>query len=154
MLHFTSSRDSVRNNELQWTGMLQRESNLSVRVAEFLAGVFRGGAQLFLDTQDLVVLAQSLWTAWRACFDLASRETDHQISNERVLRFSGTMGDHGAPAVALGEFVGVDGLGHAADLIDLQQQAVAGLLLDGCLDPESAVGYIWFVLKGFILFIR
>lgn len=39
------------------------------------------------------------------------------------------MGDHGAPSIQLGEQVRVDGLGDAADLVDLQQQAVAGLLL-------------------------
>lgn len=108
-----------------------------MRVAEFLAGVFRGGAQLLLDTQDLVVFAQTLRAAGSAGLDLPGRETDHQVGDERVLRFSGTMGDHGAPAVALGEIVGFDGLRHAADLIDLQQQTVAGLLLDSRLNPEK-----------------
>lgn len=45
------------------------------------------------------------------------------------------MRHHGAPAVALGQKVGLNGFGDGADLVDLEQQAVACLLLDGGLDP-------------------
>ena len=40
------------------------------------------------------------------------------------------VGDHGAPALSLGHVVSLDGLSHAANLVDLQQQTVAGLLLN------------------------
>lgn len=47
------------------------------------------------------------------------------------LERSSPVGDHGAPAVALGEQMSVDALGDRADLIDLKQQAIASLLLHG-----------------------
>ena len=42
---------------------------------------------------------------------------------------------HSAPALGLGHVVSLDGLGDAANLVDLEQEPVAGLLLDGGGDP-------------------
>ncbi len=39
-------------------------------LAEVLSGVFGGGAQFLFDAEDLVVLSQTLGTAWSASFDL------------------------------------------------------------------------------------
>ena len=45
------------------------------------------------------------------------------------------MRHHSSPALGLGHVVSLDGLSHAADLVDLQQEAVAGLLVNGGGDP-------------------
>ena len=45
------------------------------------------------------------------------------------------MRHHRTPSVTLGEFVRVYRFGNATNLVDLQEKAVAGLLLDGGLDP-------------------
>lgn len=37
--------------------------------------------------------------------------------------------------VVLALLVGLDGFGESADLVDFQQQGIAGFLLDACLDP-------------------
>lgn len=66
---------------------------------------------------------------------LASAEADNEVSDERVFSLAGPVRHHGAPAIALGQLVSLDGLGDGADLVDLEQQAVAGLLLDGGGDP-------------------
>lgn len=108
--------------------------DLSVRVAELLAGELGGTAELLLDAQDLVVLAQALRSAGRAGFDLTGGEADDQVGDERVLSLAGAMRHHRAPSVLLRQQMSVDGLGDGADLVDLQQQAVAGVLLDGGLD--------------------
>ena len=42
---------------------------------------------------------------------------------------------HSAPALGLGHVVSLDGLSHAADLVNLEQEPVAGLLLDSGGDP-------------------
>lgn len=42
---------------------------------------------------------------------------------------------HSAPALGLGHVVSLDGLSHAANLVDLEQEPIAGLLLDGGGDP-------------------
>lgn len=39
------------------------------------------------------------------------------------------MGDHGAPSILLSQQVSVNGFSNTSDLVDLQQQAVAGFLL-------------------------
>ena len=49
------------------------------------------------------------------------------------------MRDHDAPAGGLGVEAGLDGLGDGADLVDLEEEGVAGLLLDGHGDT-SGVG--------------
>ena len=108
--------------------------DLGLGVAELLTGVLGGSAELLLDTEDLVVLGQTLRAAWRASLDLAGGQTNNEVGDEGVLSLTGTMRHHRAPAGAFGELVSVDRLGDATDLVDLQQQAVAGLLLDGGLD--------------------
>ena len=40
------------------------------------------------------------------------------------------MRDHGSPSLSLGHVVSLDSLSHAANLVDLQQQTIAGLLLN------------------------
>lgn len=90
---------------------------------------------------------------------LSSAEADHQVRDEGVLGLPGAMADHHAPAAALSQltpesrssesapehlaqrnsaalgFLRLDGLGDGADLVHFEQQAVAGLLLHGLLDP-------------------
>jgi hypothetical protein len=44
------------------------------------------------------------------------------------------MRHHDAPAGTLSHLAGADGLGHGANLVDLQQQGAASLLIDGSLD--------------------
>ena len=45
------------------------------------------------------------------------------------------MRHHSSPALGLGHVMSLDGLSHAANLVDLEQEPVAGLLLDGGGDP-------------------
>ena len=40
--------------------------------------------------------------------------------------------------VGLGQVVGGNGLGDAADLVDLEEEAVAGLVVDGHLQTQNA----------------
>lgn len=46
------------------------------------------------------------------------------------------MGHHDAPLVSVGVLGGLDGLGQGADLVDLEEEGVARLELDGLLDAE------------------
>lgn len=47
------------------------------------------------------------------------------------------MRDHDTPATSVGVLGGLDGLGEGTDLVDLEQEGVAGLELDGLLDAEG-----------------
>jgi hypothetical protein len=53
----------------------------------------------------------------------------YQISNEAVFGFSRTMRDHGSPSVGLCQVVSVNRFRNTANLVDLQEKAIAGLLL-------------------------
>ena len=76
-------------------------------MTKVLAGILGLGAELFFNTQDLIVFCQTLRSAWCTSFDLTSGEGDDQVGNECVFGFTGSMGDHGSPAVILGVIVSV-----------------------------------------------
>ena len=113
---------------------------LPADVAPVLASVDRVGPQLGLDAQQLVVLGQALRAAGRARLDLARRQTHGEVGNERVLGLARAVRGHHAPPGLLGHAHGLDRLRDRPDLVDLEQERVAGLLLDGRLDA-SGVGH-------------
>lgn len=47
------------------------------------------------------------------------------------------MGDHDTPIGSKGVLGSLDGLGQGTDLVDLEQESVAGLELNGLLDAEG-----------------
>ena len=101
-----------------------------------LSSVDSTTAQLLLDADQLVVLREPLGAAGSSCLDMASRETHNQVGNEAVLGLTRSVRDKYSPSVVLAHLVGLDGLSDGADLVDLQQQGVAGLLLDGSSNPH------------------
>ena len=108
---------------------------LLLGVAEVGSDVFGLASQFFFNAQELVVLGQPLASARSSGLYLAGAQSDHQIGDEAVLGLAGPVGDHGAPAVSLGQVVRGDGLRDGADLVHLQQEAVTSLLVDSRLDP-------------------
>mmetsp|Transcript_896 Transcript_896/g.2413 ORF Transcript_896/g.2413 Transcript_896/m.2413 type:complete len:484 (-) Transcript_896:141-1592(-) len=107
------------------------------RVAEVGADVHGLFAELLLDAQQLVVLGQALGAAGRARLDLTGIEADGEVGDEGVLRLARAVARHHAPPRALGGAHGLDRLGDGADLVDLEQQRVARLLLDGALHADG-----------------
>merc|ERR1719460_1982203 len=89
------------------------------------------GAQLLLNSEQLVVFRKTLRPARSASLDLACSKSNDKVCDEAVLSLTRPVRDHGAPALLLGHVVRLDGLGHCADLVHLQQEAIARLLLDG-----------------------
>ncbi len=68
------------------------------------------------------------------CVYLSGAQADDEVSDERVLGLARSVADHDTPAVGLRQLARVDRLGHTADLVDLEEQAIAGLLLNGRLN--------------------
>mmetsp|Transcript_12165 Transcript_12165/g.36664 ORF Transcript_12165/g.36664 Transcript_12165/m.36664 type:complete len:247 (+) Transcript_12165:149-889(+) len=93
-----------------------------------------GGGELFFDAEELVVFGGAFAAAGGAGFDLAGAEADGDVGDEGVFGFAGAVGSHDAPAVGLGELDGVDGLRESADLVDFEEERVAGVVGDGALD--------------------
>ena len=67
--------------------------------------------------------------------DLSCAEPHHEVGNECVLSLPRAVAHHHSPAIRLSQFAGLDGFGHRTNLVDLQQQTVAGFLLNGLGNP-------------------
>ena len=70
---------TTRNSELRPDGRLAR--------------VARGGAEFFLDAQQLVVLGDAIRAACRARLDLARSGADGEIGDRGVFGFAGSVRD-------------------------------------------------------------
>mmetsp|Transcript_11197 Transcript_11197/g.30124 ORF Transcript_11197/g.30124 Transcript_11197/m.30124 type:complete len:261 (-) Transcript_11197:718-1500(-) len=107
------------------------------RRVEVFASVRNAGPELFFNAQQLIILRKSLGAAWRARLDLTCAKPDNQIGNETVLSLARAMADHDAPILRAAHVVGLDRLGNRADLVDLQQQRIAGVLIKRHLDARG-----------------
>lgn len=87
-------------------------------------------AHLFLYAQKLVVLRRPLASAWSTRLDLAAAQPDRQISDKAVLSLPRAVRAHHTPPRHLSHSHCLDRLSNRADLIHLEQQRVARLLLD------------------------
>lgn len=118
----------------------QAKSSLHVDgSAELVTSVDSLVTKLLLDAENLVELGKTLRTGRSTGLDLAGTETDDDVGNGDVLGLTRTVGDHDTPASGEGVLGGVDGLGDGTDLVDLEEEGVASLGLDGLLD-ELGVG--------------
>jgi hypothetical protein len=115
-----------------------RSKHLQVNgAAELLAGVDGVGAKLLLDTEDLVELGKTLRAAGSTGLDLARAETDRDVGDGDILGLTGAVGDHDTPAVGVGVLGGLDRLGEGTDLVDLEEEGIARLELNGLLDTKG-----------------
>ncbi|EDT89704.1 hypothetical protein BIFLAC_02337 [Bifidobacterium animalis subsp. lactis HN019] len=101
-----------------------------------VASVFGGRTELFLNLEQAVVLGDALATCRGAGLDLAGVLGDGEIGDRGVRRLARTMGDHGGEAVLRGQLDGVEGLGNGANLVELDQQGVAGAHIDALLQTH------------------
>ena len=106
------------------------------RGAELLTSIHRKVAQLLLDAEDLVEFGETLRAGGSTSLDLAGAETNDDVSNGDVLGLAGAVGDHDAPAAGIRVLGGLNRLGEGSDLVDLEEEGVAGLELDGLLDAD------------------
>jgi hypothetical protein len=94
-----------------------------------------------LRSPEPVVLGDPLAAAGRAGLDLPAAHGHGEVGQEGVLGFAGAVRDDVAPAGLLAHLDRLDGLGHRADLIELDEHGVGGLLLDAAGD-ELGVGHV------------
>mmetsp|Transcript_16773 Transcript_16773/g.54607 ORF Transcript_16773/g.54607 Transcript_16773/m.54607 type:complete len:458 (-) Transcript_16773:185-1558(-) len=94
------------------------------------------GTELLLDAHELVVLCVAVGAAGRARLDLAGAQSDGQVGNGGVLGLARAMGAHDTPARLLAHLDRVDRLGDGPDLVHLEQQRVARLVVDGLPDAR------------------
>src|SRR4051812_33675818 len=102
------------------------------------AWVLRGGAQLLLDPQQLVVLRDAICAARRARLDLAAAGGDREVGDRHVLRLAGAVRHDRRVAVAAGELDRVQRLGQRPDLVDLDEDRVRDALVDAALQALDA----------------
>lgn len=95
-----------------------------------VTGIDSSGPELLLDSEDLVVLGESVGSAGSSTLDLTSAETDDQVSNEVIFSLTGSVRDHDTPSCLLGHVAGLDALGHGTNLVNLEEESVDELLVD------------------------
>lgn len=123
---------------LHWVTLYGKWLHLQVNgSAELLAGVDGVVTELLLDTEDLVQLSQTLGTGRSTGLDLARAQTDSNVGNGDILGLTGAVGDHDTPVVSVGVLGSLDRLGKGTDLVDLEQESVARLELNGLLDTQG-----------------
>ena len=123
------------------------------RGPELVASVDGVVTKLLLDTEDLVELGETLGTGRGTSHDLAGAETNDDVGNGDILGLTRAVRNHDTPAGTESVLGSLDGLGDGTDLVDLEEEGVASLGLDGLLD-ESGVGdsqVITGVMSAFLL---
>ena len=70
-------------------------------VSEVRAGIHSLGAEGLLNSEDLVVLGESVRSARSAALDLTGAKTDDEVTNEVVLGLTGAVRHHDTPASLL-----------------------------------------------------
>lgn len=90
--------------------------------------------QLFFNIQQAVVLCHTFATTRTSRLQVSSAQPDGQIGNEVVSRFSRAMRHKNRPAVTVRLFCCINRFSDSTDLVDLEQQSVAGFFLMGLLN--------------------
>lgn len=109
-------------------------SELRAGETEVLSSEDGTASELLLNTENLVVLSEAVGTARRSRLDLTSAKSNDEVTNKVVFSLTRAMADHNAPAGGLTHVGGLNRLGDSADLVDLQEQSVAKLLVNTSLD--------------------
>src|SRR4029077_13693025 len=87
-------------------------------------------AELLLDAEQLVVLGDSVAPRWRARLDLADARRDREVGDGRVLGLARAVRHDRGIAVLARQIDRVEGLRERPDLVDLDQDRVADVLVD------------------------
>ena len=94
------------------------------------AGVAGGGAEFGLDADQLVVFRRPVAAREAAGLDLPAIGGDGEVGDGRVLGLARAVAHDRAPAGVVGDFDRFQRLGQRADLVDLDQDRVGGVLGD------------------------
>ena len=86
--------------------------------------------QLVLDAEQLVVLGNTLGTGRSTGLDLAGIQSHSQVSNGGILGLTRAVRGNGGVASLVSHLDGFQGLGNGTDLVQFDQDAVAGAQLD------------------------
>lgn len=104
-------------------------------VSEVFSGIDASVFPEFIfNSKDLVIFSQTLRSAWGTSLYLTSGQTDWEVSNEGIFSFAWSVRSHNTKAVVLWKKHSFNRFGQRADLVNLQQKSIAGLLVNGCLN--------------------
>jgi hypothetical protein len=110
------------------------------RVTRCRARVRRPRAELALDVEQAVVLADPVRPAQRARLDLTAARAHREVGDGGVLGLAGAVRDHGGPAGLARHANRIEGLGEGSDLVQLDQDRVGSALRDPALE-DLGVGH-------------
>src|SRR6185437_3309244 len=98
-------------------------------------GVGRRVTEQLLDPEQLVVLCDPLAACGGAGLDLAAVGGDGQVRDRSVVGLAGAVADHAAEPGPVRQAHRVQGLGHRANLVQLDQQRVRRAFGDAAAQP-------------------
>jgi len=101
-----------------------------------VTGVTTVGTEFLLDAKQSIILGNALTTSRSTSLDLTGTEGNDKVGNDRVLCLTRSVRDHDTPVVRLRQLSSLNRLRDGSDLVDLKQEAIASLLLNGSLDTE------------------
>ena len=87
-------------------------------------------SKLLLDSKNLIVLSESIGSAWSSTLDLSSSKTADEISNEVVFCLSTSVGHNDSPSGSLRHVGCLNTLGDGTNLVHFEQKGIAKLLVD------------------------
>ena len=112
---------------------LTRLAGQLASLAEQRTTVYCCVPQLLFDAQELIVLSHAIATGSRSRLDLASRQSNRQISDGGVFRLTAAMAGDRSVTIAARKLNCADRLRQAADLVHFDQDTVGNTLIDTAL---------------------
>jgi hypothetical protein len=103
-------------------------------VSEEFAGEHGFAAELFFNTEDLVVLSETVRSARGSTLNFTCSKSTDKVTNEVIFSLSRSVGDHDTPASGLGHVASLNALSDGTNLVDLEEEGVAKFLVDTSLD--------------------
>src|SRR5882762_9858085 len=118
-----------------------------------LAGKTRCRAKLLFDAQQLIVFRDTIGARSRSGFDLSRSSGYGKIRDEGVFGLAGAMRNDGFVSGLSRQFDGVNRFGHAANLVQLDQNRVGDSIVDAAREPLR-IRYKQIVADQLNLFLR
>jgi len=106
---------------------------LSTSVDDFLSILL----ELVGDTDESVVLGNTFGSARSTSLNFSYTQRDDEVRDGCIFGLTRSVGNHDTPSIGLSELSSLDRLGDGTDLVDLEEETVASLLLNGSLDPRG-----------------
>lgn len=135
-LRHDRERALFHHNPTRLSGLVGDDLRSGLTLSEAVDTGVNGRGLERLDAEELVILGSALRSAWSTSLDDTDTETNDEVRDGDIFGLTGSVRNHDTPVVGLSELSSLDRFRDGTDLVDLEEETVAGLLLDGSLDTK------------------